>query len=165
MFHVARAAFGQSSEPVSEAKPFASPPRRPLIWIKAARKEAIPYKNRSAQRPAQWRDEPGQTLDLVCKRLSARCRISPATKGSQTMRRVLFTALPLAILSSAAAMITPAAAVTQDRYCLQGRQHGYPGTCHFSTYDQCNATASGTGAHCGINPRYAHHHRSHGQSH
>lgn len=32
----------------------------------------------------------------------------------------------------------------QDLYCLQGRSWGYPGSCEFSTYDQCMATASGT---------------------
>jgi len=94
------------------------------------------------------------------------CAVSNLTrhKGGRTMRRFLFTVLSLVVLSSAPGMISPAAAVVQDRYCLQGRQHGYPGTCHFSTYEQCMATASGTGAHCGINPSRAHHHRGHRQS-
>ena len=51
----------------------------------------------------------------------------------------------------------PVVAVTssiQDRYCLQSWDWGYPGNCEFSTYDQCMATASGTGAGCGENPRY-----------
>lgn len=43
----------------------------------------------------------------------------------------------------------------QDRYCLQGRQSGYPGNCQFSTYQQCLATASGTNEGCGINPMRA----------
>lgn len=43
----------------------------------------------------------------------------------------------------------------QDRYCLQGRIWGYPGNCAFSTYQQCMASASGTLASCGLNPRYA----------
>ena len=43
----------------------------------------------------------------------------------------------------------------QDRFCLQGRQWGYPGNCQFSSYAQCMATASGTDAYCGINPQYA----------
>jgi hypothetical protein len=42
-----------------------------------------------------------------------------------------------------------------DSYCLQGRIWGYPGNCQFSSYAQCMATASGTNAYCGINPRYA----------
>jgi hypothetical protein len=42
----------------------------------------------------------------------------------------------------------------QETYCLQGRIWGYPGNCQFSSYAQCMATASGTGAGCGINPQY-----------
>jgi hypothetical protein len=51
--------------------------------------------------------------------------------------------------------ISSASAGIQDRYCLQGRQWGYPGNCQFSSYPQCSATASGTDSYCGINPRYA----------
>jgi hypothetical protein len=40
-------------------------------------------------------------------------------------------------------------------YCLQGKDWGYPGLCHFWTYEQCLATASGTFSYCGINPRFA----------
>lgn len=43
----------------------------------------------------------------------------------------------------------------QDRYCLVGRSWGFPGNCQFSTYEQCMWTASGTGAGCNVNPRYA----------
>jgi hypothetical protein len=50
-------------------------------------------------------------------------------------------------------------AARAERYCLQGQHWGYPGNCHFSSYRQCMASASGTNASCGINPRYAHHHR------
>jgi Protein of unknown function (DUF3551) len=66
------------------------------------------------------------------------------------------TVLAIAYVLSA----IPASA--QDRYCLQGRQWGYPGNCAFATYAQCMATASGTESACGINPRYAyarHHYR------
>jgi hypothetical protein len=66
------------------------------------------------------------------------------------MRNVLMlsaTVALTAILSS-----QPAAAA---RYCLQGRIWGYPGNCQFMTYAQCEATASGTDAYCGIDPRYA----------
>ena len=31
-----------------------------------------------------------------------------------------------------------------SRFCLQGRDWGYPGLCQFSTYQSCQATASGT---------------------
>jgi Protein of unknown function (DUF3551) len=65
----------------------------------------------------------------------------------------------LAVLATISALgtvgsISPAEA-KQDRYCLQGRQWGYPGNCQFSSYAQCMATASGTDAYCGINPQYA----------
>ena len=68
--------------------------------------------------------------------------------------------LSLAVLATIATLTTvvsisavPAEAI-QDRYCLQGRQWGYPGNCQFSSYGQCMATASGTDAYCGINPQY-----------
>ena len=49
----------------------------------------------------------------------------------------------------------PAQAAAADRYCLRGRHAGFPGNCQFATRAQCLATASGTSAYCGINPRYA----------
>lgn len=63
---------------------------------------------------------------------------------------------PLAVIISIAALAAatqPASA--ESRYCLQGRDWGYPGNCAFATYAQCMATASGTNSSCGINPRYA----------
>ena len=67
--------------------------------------------------------------------------------------------IALAILAAMTAIssISPAAAAgaIQDRYCLQGRQWGYPGNCQFSNYQQCSATARGTDSYCAINPRYA----------
>ena len=68
------------------------------------------------------------------------------------MRRLLLAALSAA---SVLAVIGPAAATTQDRYCLQGREWGYPGNCEFSTFAQCAASASGTASSCGINPMAA----------
>jgi len=64
----------------------------------------------------------------------------------------------LATLSTliAAGSIVPAAAQgVQDRFCLQGRQWGYPGNCQFSSYGQCMASASGTDSYCGLNPQRA----------
>jgi len=67
---------------------------------------------------------------------------------------MIFTSLAAASLISVWA--ASSAAQAQDYpYCLQGRQWGYPGNCQFSSYQQCMATASGTHAYCGINPRYA----------
>jgi hypothetical protein len=56
----------------------------------------------------------------------------------------------------AAAGVGASAASAQDYpYCLQGREYGYPGNCQFTSYGQCEATASGTFSYCGINPRFA----------
>jgi uncharacterized protein DUF3551 len=62
-----------------------------------------------------------------------------------------------ALTAAAALSSSPAAAQRriQDQFCLQGRIWGYPGNCQFSSYRQCMASASGTDAYCGINPRYA----------
>jgi Protein of unknown function (DUF3551) len=58
-------------------------------------------------------------------------------------------------LSAATVTSTASAAQMRERYCLQGRTWGYPGNCQYWSYQQCMATASGTDAYCGIDPRYA----------
>jgi hypothetical protein len=70
------------------------------------------------------------------------------------MRHTLPKLVPLATLV-AMAFSAPTQAAATDRYCLQGRHWGFPGNCQFATRQQCMAAASGTNAHCGINPRYA----------
>jgi Protein of unknown function (DUF3551) len=75
------------------------------------------------------------------------------------MSRALFAVLSGVAVLLAVGAISSAAA---NRYCLQGRDWGYPGNCQFSTYHQCMASASGTSAHCGLNPRYAVEHRRQG---
>ncbi|SHH27563.1 DUF3551 domain-containing protein [Bradyrhizobium erythrophlei] len=69
------------------------------------------------------------------------------------MRRFAQVFMILASFAALASTVQPAAAA---KYCLQGRQWGFPGNCQFSTRQQCMATASGTNSTCGINPRYAH---------
>ena len=70
------------------------------------------------------------------------------------MRRTILTLASLAALIAATFPAADAHA-GNDRYCLQGRIWGYPGNCQFTSYQQCLATASGTSAYCGVNPRYA----------
>jgi uncharacterized protein DUF3551 len=70
------------------------------------------------------------------------------------MRFAFSSLLLMLIIAGFAASAGPAAA-REFKYCLQGRNWGLPGNCSFSTRAQCMATASGTGATCGINPRYA----------
>lgn len=69
------------------------------------------------------------------------------------MKQRIIAAALAAIAAASLGVSTPA--VAQDRYCLQGRIWGYPGNCQFANYAQCMASASGTDAYCGINPRYA----------
>jgi hypothetical protein len=69
------------------------------------------------------------------------------------MRLVVPLSLVVLCIACLEAGTTPALA--QSRYCLQGRHWGYPGNCAFATHAQCMATASGTNARCGVNPRYA----------
>ncbi|MCK1279258.1 DUF3551 domain-containing protein [Bradyrhizobium sp. 61] len=65
---------------------------------------------------------------------------------------------PMLTLLTAAvflAFLEPVLAAEADRYCLRGRNWGFPGNCQFAARSQCLAAASGTNAYCGINPRYA----------
>lgn len=62
--------------------------------------------------------------------------------GAAAFVAMLFTALP------ASAQPDP----YDYPYCLQGKDYGYPGLCHFTNYRQCQATASGTFSYCGPNP-------------
>jgi hypothetical protein len=64
----------------------------------------------------------------------------------------------VALTAASAFVVTAAASPAQARdfaYCLQGEEWGYPGHCQFASLDECQATASGTSADCGINPRVA----------
>jgi hypothetical protein len=68
------------------------------------------------------------------------------------MRRLFAAISAVAVLATAGATT----AFAQDYpWCLQGRDWGYPGLCHFASYAQCLATASGTFSYCGINPYVA----------
>ena len=71
------------------------------------------------------------------------------TPGSRTL-------LMAALLAGAA--FAPSAGQAQGYdypYCVQGENLGWPGDCSYSSYEQCQATASGTDDSCGINPRFA----------
>ena len=70
------------------------------------------------------------------------------------MRRVATAVAGASALVAGAAISVPARA-TDYPYCLQGRETGYPGDCSYRTYQQCEASASGRDAFCGINPRVA----------
>jgi len=58
--------------------------------------------------------------------------------------------------AGAATLATPGPAAAQDYpWCVQGKGVGYPGECMYSTLAQCQASASGRLATCGMNPRFA----------
>jgi hypothetical protein len=69
--------------------------------------------------------------------------------------RFVAPSLALAVSIAALAMSNGPASAQDYQYCVQGPNAGYPGNCAFSTYAQCEATASGTNDGCGINPRFA----------
>jgi hypothetical protein len=64
----------------------------------------------------------------------------------------LFSIVSVVLVLATIASLSPAVAA---RYCLRGSNWGYPGNCQFTTLQQCRASASGTNAYCGVNPRYA----------
>jgi hypothetical protein len=63
----------------------------------------------------------------------------------------------LGLMSAGAVMTTSAtpAAAFDFPYCLQGRDWGIPGECSYSSYEACEASASGRGLYCNVNPRVA----------
>jgi hypothetical protein len=63
--------------------------------------------------------------------------------------------LALMICGAAAAIGTTPAAALDYPYCIKGCDFGAGrGDCSFSSYQQCQATASGRDAYCAENPFY-----------
>ena len=67
--------------------------------------------------------------------------------------RTLF--LALATSATIFAIGVRPVAATEYRYCLHGDDYGGAGDCAFTSYQQCQATASGLTAYCGTNPYLA----------
>jgi hypothetical protein len=64
----------------------------------------------------------------------------------------------LALATSAIVFTTGTAhvPVSENRYCIQGDEfQGGAGECSFTTFQQCQATASGRLAYCGTNPSFS----------
>ena len=70
------------------------------------------------------------------------------------MRKTTLTIAAALTAFASVAGSAPASAYDYP-YCLQGRTVGIPGDCSFQTYAQCQASASGRGLSCNINPRVA----------
>ena len=71
------------------------------------------------------------------------------------MRKTILAVMTV-LAAGAASMAGSAPAAAYDYpYCVQGRGVGYPGDCSYQTYAQCQASASGRFATCGVNPYVA----------
>ena len=70
------------------------------------------------------------------------------------MRKTILAAATIMAALASMAISAPASAYDYP-YCLQGRGVGIPGECSYQTYSQCQASASGRGLTCNINPRVA----------
>lgn len=68
------------------------------------------------------------------------------------MRAAVWAAAALVGAGLAGLATTVPAAARDYPWCVQGRGVGYPGDCSYQTYAQCQASASGRNAGCGINP-------------
>lgn len=71
------------------------------------------------------------------------------------MRKTMFAILTVLAAGTATLAGTAPAAAHDYPWCVQGKDVGYPGDCSYTTYQQCQASASGRYASCGINPRVA----------
>lgn len=72
------------------------------------------------------------------------------------MRNALLAALAVAgTLAGMTVLGTGSAQAAPYRYCLVEGFEAGPGTCYYSNYAQCMASASGRRAYCQLNPFYA----------
>jgi hypothetical protein len=78
-----------------------------------------------------------------------------ASQRRKGMRKTMFAMMTLAAAGVANVVGSAPAAAYDYPYCLQGRGIGVPGDCSYQTYAQCQASASGRGLYCNINPRVA----------
>lgn len=69
------------------------------------------------------------------------------------MRGLILSAM-IALGAASALDATPASARDYP-YCAQGRGFGIPGDCSYTSFEQCQASASGRNLSCNINPRVA----------
>ena len=70
------------------------------------------------------------------------------------MRKVMLAMLAVAAVGAGSTAVSAPAAADYP-WCAQGRGFGIPGDCSYSTYEQCQASASGRALYCNINPRAA----------
>ena len=63
----------------------------------------------------------------------------------------------MAVTAAGAATLAGAgpAAARDYPYCVRDGGYGYPGDCSYTSYAQCQASASGRKAYCDVNPVFA----------
>ena len=71
------------------------------------------------------------------------------------MRTTMLALLAVAAAGAATFAGSAPAAAHDYPYCIQGGGFGYPGDCSYSSYSQCQASASGRHVYCNVNPRFA----------
>ena len=71
------------------------------------------------------------------------------------MRKTMLAGMAILAASIATLAGSAPAAANDYPWCVQGRDVGYPGDCSYATYQQCQASASGRYATCGVNPYVA----------
>ena len=71
------------------------------------------------------------------------------------MRKTILAGITVLAAGIATLAGSAPAAAGDYPWCVQGREVGYPGDCSYSTYQQCQASASGRYASCGVNPLVA----------
>jgi hypothetical protein len=71
------------------------------------------------------------------------------------MRNAMLALLAVAAAGAAALAGAGPAAARDYPYCVRGGGYGYPGDCSYTTYAQCQASASGRRAYCDVNPLFA----------
>jgi hypothetical protein len=71
------------------------------------------------------------------------------------MRRFIIALGALVALAGVGQLVTPASAEIDYPYCRGVSGDGYEKRCDFTTLEQCQATASGLGGSCYLNPFYS----------
>jgi hypothetical protein len=71
------------------------------------------------------------------------------------MRNVIVGLIAVTAAGAATLVASGPAAARDYPYCLRGGGYGYPGECSYTSYAQCQASASGRLAFCDVNPRFA----------
>lgn len=71
------------------------------------------------------------------------------------MRRLLSALMAIGVLAAIDAASAIAEPVGNFPFCISGDNYGGIGDCSFTSFAQCQATASGRAASCASNPYYS----------